>query len=75
MSDEDVVFNHHTLADEGVAGDLAALADAGILLDLDESPDLGLVPDLASVQIDELRQPDLGAQLDVLGDGAELVHR
>jgi hypothetical protein len=58
-----------------VAGDLAALAYTDILLYLDEGPDLRFVPDLASVQIDELRQPDIGTELHVLSDALELVHR
>ena len=46
-----------------VARYLAALPDAGILLNLNKCPDFGLVPDLAPVEIDELRQPYVFAEL------------
>jgi hypothetical protein len=55
MTDEDVIFNDHPFADEGVAGDFAAPADRSVLLNLDKGANLGFVANLASVEIDELR--------------------
>jgi hypothetical protein len=49
-----------------VAGDFAAAADLGVFLDFDERADFGLAPDLASVEIDELREPDILAQFYVI---------
>ena len=48
--------------------------DFRVLLDLDECADLGFVADLAAVQIDELRQLDVFAQLDVGRNASEVVH-
>ncbi len=48
---------------KGVARNLAALADFGILLHFNKRPDLCLVSDFAAVQIDELRQLHIAAQL------------
>ena len=63
MPDEDIVFDDDAFADKGVTGDLAALTHRRIFLDFHERTDLGLVPDLAPVQIDELRKPDILPQL------------
>src|ERR1019366_1778253 len=54
VSDEDVVFNLDSFANESVAGNLAVLADTGIFLDFHEGSDLGVGADRAAVQIDEL---------------------
>src|SRR5262249_60327050 len=59
VADEDVILDRHALADEGVARDLAAPSDRRVLLDFDERADLGLVADLAPIQVDELREPDI----------------
>jgi hypothetical protein len=66
MPNEDVIFDGNPLTDEGVAGDFAAAADLGVFLDFDERADFGLAPDLASVEIDELREPDILAQFYVI---------
>src|SRR6267143_761260 len=71
-SDEAVVLDGHSFADEGVAGNLAVLAEPGILLDFDEGADLGVVADFTAVEVDELRQDDPFAQLDV-GSDADVV--
>src|SRR2546425_2811162 len=71
VADEHLVLERHALADEGVARHLAAAADAGALLDLDEGPDLGAVADLAAVEVDELVEDDVLAELDVGCDGGE----
>jgi hypothetical protein len=49
-----------------VTGDLAHFADAGVLLDFDKSANLCLVADLATVQIDELREANIVSQLDIV---------
>src|SRR5271170_3854365 len=75
MADEDVVFNLHTLANEGVTRYLAAPADSGVLLNFNERPYLGFVADFTSVQVDELRELDPLAKLYVRGNTAEFAHR
>jgi hypothetical protein len=66
MPNEDVIFDGNPLTDEGVAGDFAAAADLGVFLDFDERADFGLASDLAPVEIDELREPDILAQFYVI---------
>jgi hypothetical protein len=61
MANEGLVFDGHSAADEGVARNLAALADARALLDLNKRSNSGFVPDLATVKVDETKQPDAGA--------------
>jgi hypothetical protein len=61
MSDENIVFNGNTFAEETMTGNLAAFSDAGILLDLNEGPDPCFISNLTSVQIDELRETDIRA--------------
>src|SRR5208337_3591245 len=63
MTDEDIVLDGHSLADKGVARDLAPFADLGVFLHLNKCSDLCLVPDFAAIEIDELRQFDIHAQL------------
>jgi hypothetical protein len=75
MSDEDIVLNHHAFADEGMTRDLASLPDTRVFLNFNEGADLGLVADRASIQIDELRQPDVGSKSDVGRNTLVLVHR
>ena len=72
VPNEDVVFDRDPFADEGVAGDLAALADAGVLLDLDKGADLRLVSDFASIEIDELGEPNVLPELDIRRDHRSL---
>src|SRR4029077_17051027 len=54
------------------AGDFAVAADPGVLLDLDKRADLGVIANFAAVQVDELREFDVLAQLDV-GSNANVV--
>jgi hypothetical protein len=65
MSNEDVVFDRHALANKCVARNLAAVTDLRILLDLYESADLRLIADFTAIKIDELREHYVLAQLDV----------
>src|SRR5262249_20678397 len=65
VADEHVVFDRHAFANEGVARDLDAATDLGTLLDLDERSDRRFVADLALVQVDEIIDPDVVAELDV----------
>src|SRR5271157_5485936 len=53
MTDEDVVLDGHSLADERVARDLARLANFGILLHFDKCADLCLISNFTTVEIDE----------------------
>jgi hypothetical protein len=46
----------------------AVLPDLRVLLDLHEGADLGVVPDLAAVEVDEVEDPDVPAQLHIVGD-------
>jgi hypothetical protein len=75
MTDEDVVLDHDPFANEGVTGNLATFSDGRVFLDLDERTNLGFVADLASVQVDELRQPHISAQLNIVGNTVERTHR
>jgi hypothetical protein len=54
MSDEDVVFNGHSFANEGVAGDLAAIAYCCVFLDLNKGSYLRVVTDSTAVEVYEL---------------------
>jgi hypothetical protein len=65
VPDEDIVLNRYALTDKAVTRYLAAASDAGILLDLDKCAYLRLVADFATVQVDELREPDILAKFDV----------
>ena len=65
MADENIVLNRYAFADERVARHFASPAHARILLNLDECSDLCFVSNLASIQIDEFRQLDVLAKLDV----------
>src|ERR1039457_3081920 len=56
---KNVVLDRHALADKGVTGDLAHFADAGVLLDFDKGTNLCLVADLATVQVDKLREANI----------------
>src|SRR5262249_8252137 len=68
MSYEDVLLDSDAFADKSVAGDLAVAPDPGVLLDLDKRADLGVITNLTAVQVDELREFDVLAQLDVGSD-------
>ncbi len=75
MPDENIVFNRDAFADEGVARYLAAPAHLGVLLNLDEGPYFGLFADLTAIQVDELRELDVLAELYIRGNTAVFVHR
>jgi hypothetical protein len=75
MPDEDVVFDDYTLTDEAMARNFAAPAYGNVFLDFYECPDLRLVADFAPVQVYEFRQPDAGAELDVICDAVIRIHR
>ena len=75
MADKDVVFNGDAFTDKGVTGNLAAPADAGILLNLNERSNLRFIADLASVEVDELGQFHIAAQLYVWSNTHVFVHR
>src|SRR5208282_3638884 len=68
MADEHAVADYDAGADETVAGDFAAAADLRRLLDLDEGANAGLVTDLASVEVDERRQPHVLAEFYIISD-------
>jgi hypothetical protein len=74
VADEDVVFNDNALADERMARYFAPPADDRILLDFDEGSNPGIVTDLTTVQVDESREPDIRAQLYVVGDAVPGIH-
>src|SRR5262249_46211215 len=65
VSDEHVVLDRDALADERVARDLDVPPDPSAFLDLDERPDLRVVPDLAAIQVHEVENLDVLAELDV----------
>jgi hypothetical protein len=50
-----------------VTGDFATVSDACVLLYFDERAYLAIVSDLASVEVDELTQPDVLSELHVIG--------
>jgi hypothetical protein len=68
MTDEHMVLDRDTLANECMTGDLASAPDEGAFLDFDKGSDLCLVADLASVQVDELGKLDVLPQLYVRGN-------
>ena len=49
VTNKNIVFNGHPLADEGMAGDLAIFADFNALLNFNECANLRIVADLAAV--------------------------
>src|SRR6185437_1090359 len=74
VTNEHAIFDRHALANEAMARDLAAFPDRCILLDLYESADLCFVADLASVEIDELRQFDIAPELYIGGYTQKLIY-
>jgi hypothetical protein len=54
-----------------VAGNLAGFPDAGPLLNLHKRTDLGAIPDLAAIEIGEITDNHILAQLDIRRDTAE----
>lgn len=59
VSQKYVVFNGHSLTDEGMRRDLAATADKGVLLHFHKRPDLRFITYDAPVEIDQIRLEDL----------------
>ena len=68
MSDEDIIFDGHSLANEGVTGDLAASAYCGIFLDLNEGAYFCVVTDSASVKIDEFGEFYVLSEFYIIGN-------
>ena len=64
VADEDLILQGDTLADEGVARNLAAVANLGSLLNLNEGANLDLVANLAAIEIGEAEDADIAAKLD-----------
>src|SRR5215472_589970 len=60
MSDEDVVFDGHAFADEGMARNLAILPNGRVLLNFDERANLGVLSNFAAVKINEFGKLDPG---------------
>ena len=61
MTHEDVVFDGHPFADEGMTGHFDVLADMRILLNLDERPDAAVVANPTTVEINEAVDADVFA--------------
>src|SRR5215469_632072 len=74
MADEYLIFDSNPFTDKGVARDLAIATDLGILLDLDERSDLRIVPNLAPIQVDKLRNPDVLTKLHVMSNADVIAH-
>src|SRR5438094_3829168 len=68
VADEDVILDLDAFADERVARNFHAPSNLRALLNLDERADAALVADLASVEIDEIVDPDVSTQLHVVRD-------
>src|SRR5262245_11072695 len=73
MTNEDLILDRHTFADEGMTRNLAAAADNGVLLNFNEGTNLGVIADFTSVQVDEVRELDAFSELDVGSNDDELV--
>src|SRR6266436_4349319 len=74
MSYEHVVFDRHSLTDEGMTGDLYVLSNAGILLNLHKRADSAAVSNRATIKVDEAVNLDIVSQLYVGGNPTELGH-
>src|SRR6185369_2287373 len=72
VTDEDLVFDLHALADETMRRDFTVAAHAGVLLDFDERSNAGSVANLAAVKIYEVIDFDVAPEFDVGRDHAEL---
>jgi hypothetical protein len=75
VPDEYIVLDDNAFADKTVAGDLTTFAHRHIFLDFHERTDLRLIPDLAPVQIYELREPDIGSQFYIVRNAVVGIHR
>jgi hypothetical protein len=65
MSDEYLVFDRDSFANERMARDFATTAHASALLDFDERPNLGVIANFAAVEIREREDLDPLAKLHV----------
>ena len=65
MTDEAILPDTHELADEGVALHSGARADGDPPLDLDERADEHAVSERATVEVDEIKDPNIAPQLNV----------
>src|SRR5258708_31830858 len=74
MADEHVVLNLYSFTHKRMARNFAAFSHTRILLDFNESAYLGFIADFAAVQIDELGEPDVLAELYTRRDADEFVH-
>src|SRR5207247_5811005 len=72
VADEDFVFDRDASTDKAVARQFAVAADAGAFLDFDERADLCPVTDFAAVEVDEVVDDYVPAELNVRSDYAEL---
>ena len=75
MTDEDVVFDVHAFANEGVTRDFATLADRRVFLDFDECANLGFVANFAAVNIDKTGKLHIFPELHVVSDADKFIHR
>lgn len=73
VTDKDVLFNLHSFADKRVARNLAPRPDSRVFLNLNECADLGLIADFTAVQVDEPREFDAFAELDIRRDAVEFT--
>ena len=74
MADENVVFDIHAFADEGVAWVHPSFSDPYIFLDFDKSPNCAAIANLAAIQIDEFRETNILPKLYVRSYANEFVH-
>ena len=72
VTDENIVLDLHTFANESVAGDLYVSPYRGILLNLDERPDLAVVADRTAVQVHEGEKAHVLPEPHVGCDAAEV---
>ena len=72
MADENFVFDRDAFTDKAMRGNFAVATYACTFLDFDERADARAVADLAPVEINEVMNFDVAAQLDVRRDYAEL---
>src|SRR5208282_4565544 len=75
VANENVVFDGHTFADEGVAGDLAAFTNRSVLLNLYKRANLGFIADFAAVEVDELGKFDISTEFHTRRNAKEFIHK
>ena len=72
MADEDFVFDSYALTYKRVARNLAVSPHSSALLNLDKRSNPRAVTDLAAIEIYEVVNTNVAAELDVRRDYAEL---